>query len=405
MNSGIFELSGLLMNTSDISEAANFVSDQLRDSKSISAKAGKAIATYPVYFSNTFGDYDTMVKVTKFLEIQFAIFTLIDMGLDPVLREDEDVGSRLTLLGTEELAKKIEDGVDFDVDFNLNKNTSLSITNNPRIGTEKLIESMNFPNTKDNIDNMFSKYFSLENDDIKIDTNNRKTMDNLEKKMAKGHPTIITFTYKQGPDVGKSLTFSMVIKANAHIISSDDMRSIFTSFVENDFKFFNFIRMSSGEISFFKDYIFHLKSINKDTEIYKRLGKYPFYRQLMERKQLKGLKLLINSITVILNLKRRNPAGIILPKFTFITNEDEIEFGFKKRLKLLKKTKNIIHFINKMMLLCIGTYDNTIEKYSFFFNGLRESFNISENELDSIGNNNNSTKDMQQALLNLTSKM
>ena len=57
----------------------------LNNTKSITERARKSIFVYPVLFSSGMSDLETDFDVSKFLELQYGIFTMLTVGLNPAV--------------------------------------------------------------------------------------------------------------------------------------------------------------------------------------------------------------------------------------------------------------------------------------------------------------------------------
>jgi len=74
----------------------------LNNTKSITERARKSIFVYPVLFSSGMSDLDVDFKVSKFLELQYGIFTLLTVGLNPAVTNGT-IGDYLNSISAEDV--------------------------------------------------------------------------------------------------------------------------------------------------------------------------------------------------------------------------------------------------------------------------------------------------------------
>jgi len=148
--------------------------------------------------------------------------------------------------------------------------------------------------------------------------------------------------------------FIVGIKCILHPIKSNDMISNMVSACRNDNKVFNFLRWTSGEISFFKDFLFNVKEIKKDVTDYKA-GASPWWITLKRRKSLATMK-----DSMFIGKK-------ILPNATIVISAEEVEFikteyGFDLFNPIFFKK-----IINTYFLLGFVVVDSSSEIAHFLF--------------------------------------
>lgn len=108
------------------------------------------------------------------------------------------------------------------------------------------------------------------------------------------------------------LDFIIGVKCTMHPIRSEEMISNMVSACKNNNKAFNFLRWTTGEISFFKDFLFNIKEV-KDDVVNRSKGASPWWITLKRRKSLAKLKDSVFS-------KNR-----ILPNATIVLSIEEVE--------------------------------------------------------------------------------
>ena len=116
----------------------------------------------------------------------------------------------------------------------------------------------------------------------------------------------------QNDDMGV-VDFIVGIKCILHPVKSNDMVTNVVNACRNDNKVFNFLRWTTGEISFFRDFLLNVKEIKTDVTNYKT-GSSPWWLALKRRKSLANLK-----DTAFIGKK-------ILPNATIVISAEEVEF-------------------------------------------------------------------------------
>ena len=117
---------------------------------------------------------------------------------------------------------------------------------------------------------------------------------------------------KDDEDMGV-VDFIVGIKCILHPIKSNDMITNVVNACRNNDTVFNFLRWTTGEISFFKDFLLNVKEIKSDVTSYKT-GSSPWWLTLKRRKSLARLK----DTTFI--------GKQLLPNATIVISAEEVEF-------------------------------------------------------------------------------
>jgi len=122
----------------------------------------------------------------------------------------------------------------------------------------------------------------------------------------------IRLVNKNDEDMGV-VDFIVGIKCIMHPIKSNDMITNMVNACRNDNRVFNFLRWTTGEISFFKDFLLNVNEIKTDVTNYKT-GSSPWWLALKRRKSLSRLK-----DTAVIGKQ-------ILPNATIVISAEEVEF-------------------------------------------------------------------------------
>lgn len=193
--------------------------------------------------------------------------------------------------------------------------------------------------------------------------NQNMLRDNDVKKANELIPTTLHVRIKLLSSDGAAsgfLDFMVGIKAMMHPINTNEMVSNLVGACQNNDKVFNFIRWTTGEISFFKDFLFNIQELKTDI-VNRSMGASPWWIALKRRKSMAKIKDALFS------------KNKMLPNATIVTSIDEVEkikaeYGFD----LMNK-----HFVEKIMstyfLLGFVVVDNSSQIAHFLFDG-QESF-------------------------------
>ena len=122
--------------------------------------------------------------------------------------------------------------------------------------------------------------------------------DAMIKKLSDAAPTMIELKLKlKGYE--SDFKIPIALKANPHFLRSDELAALFDSAIEDKRLLTRIVKLTSGEISFFKDFLFNIDRIKRDQKLYESFGQHPWYQQFMARKEknrAKRLGLILSSL-------------------------------------------------------------------------------------------------------------
>lgn len=204
--------------------------------------------------------------------------------------------------------------------------------------------------------------------------------DNDVKKSNELVPTIlrlkVILANKNG-DMQQSYEFTLGVKAHLHPVDSDEMVKNMVSACRNNNKVFDFIRWTTGEISFFKDFLFSIDEM-KDDVVSKSKGASPWWSLLKRRKALAKIK------------KRAMLGNRLLPNATIVISAEEVEFikseyGYDLMDKRLVNKIMDTYFLLGFVILDPSTeiayimFDGNIDFQTITFDGLNRENSNSRN--------------------------
>lgn len=213
-----------------------------------------------------------------------------------------------------------------------------------------------------------------------------KLADNDVKKCNELVPTTLSVTLQQikGDNIGGNITFVLGIKGIMHPVNSDEMVSNLLDGYKDGNKFFNFLRWTSGEISFLKDLVFNIDGIKEDV-IKKHSKGSHWWTTLKKNKTLARIK----------NLHGNNR---ILPNATIVCSMEEV-MEIKDTYNVdLMDPRHMKRIMDRYFLLGFVIVDESQELCYFIFDGERDYQALSFKGLERDNNNKNDFKDIYKMI-------
>jgi hypothetical protein len=152
------------------------------------------------------------------------------------------------------------------------------------------------------------------------------------------------------------MDFIIGIKSTMHPIPSDEMVSNVLNAVQSKSRFFNTVRWTSGEISFFKDFLFNIKEI-KDDVANRSSGSSPWWIALKRRRALakiKGALMIPNQI---------------LPNASIVVSMEEVDFIKSNYGYDLMNSSFVDKIMKEYFLIGFVIVDNSTQIAHFLFDG------------------------------------
>lgn len=442
---------GSLVELSKISEQAGVDEDAdaaakrlLGKVESIASMAKKSIMEYPVIVSYQLADSkDTVFKIVKTLELYYAQFTMMSAGLNPVV-QGRSVGAHLGRFAGEDLKafateniggiilKDVYDISDIknsiNIPVNVSSNGKMELGYNITKASTEDLQKMEFLWNEliknetvykfveskakkglearddilsepglDQIDSVDGR------DSVKISSVgavDKITQEQFKKFLGAAHPTMVNITLYIG-ESNKSVTISLAVKAMPHFVGKEELDALFTAVFENQKKHFRWLQLKSGEISFFKDYILNMDRIAKDKKLYASLGRHPWYRRLLERKNKSIFQAILSILPVVKNFIIDKKT---LPTCTLLVSATEMAYSNLSFHYMLKNGKHIKKIMDELMLLSLIVYDREAELIYFIFNGFTNPLIYRPEDLSS-GKSSDSDSDYVKLMNQMLTKL
>ena len=216
-----------------------------------------------------------------------------------------------------------------------------------------------------------------------------KLSDNDVKKSNELVPTTLSLTMqiKDGKSFGGVSNFVIGVKGLLHPVNSNDMISNLLDGYKSGNKFFNFIRWTTGEISFLKDLIFNIDEIKDDVVNKYSKEKSHWWTTLKRRKTLAKAKAAFSG-------GRKN----ILPNASIVCSMEEVmEIKDVYGVDLMD-IKHVKKLMDRYFLLGFAIVDDSQELCYFIFDGENNYQAISYKGLEKENNSKNDFKDIYKMI-------
>lgn len=216
-----------------------------------------------------------------------------------------------------------------------------------------------------------------------------KLSDNDAKKANELVPTMMTISLnvKEDGNFGGTINFMLGVKSILHPLNSDEMINNLVAGCKNSNKFFNFIRWTSGETSFLKDFILNISEIK--TDVYnKSAGSSHWWTTLKRRKTWAKNK---HRLMVLAGGGKR-----ILPNATIVVTMEEVEYIKSNYGFDLMDLSMVDKIMKEYFLLSFVVVDSSLEVAHFLFDGQMNFESVSFKGLEKENNNKNDFKEVMK---------
>lgn len=397
-------------------------------SRSLSKKASEGTVQFPVIISSAM-DIETAQNISKALERNYATFVQIVFSMDPTLSPADgtsasdyilkfhqnmdtkfgdrfDIANRVldsaTLVENDNyvILSGVYEGATAKIVAN-NKEQLIDlldhvrhdILNNKYVPKLETMYNFNNPELNHKYNSMrfepvaeakspISKKFAsrpVVSSEIKMPEYAKDLLtDNDVKKANELVATTLHIRIKlldKDGSTASAIDFIIGVKAIMHVVRSDDMVENMVSVCKNDDAVFNFLRWTTGEISFFKDLVFNINAVKSDV-VRASHGASPWWIALKRRKSLAKV-----TDANIFSKKR------ILPNATIVISEDEVEmikseFGYD-----LHNTIFVNRIMSSYFLLGFVIVDSSAQIAHFMFDGQDDFQSVTFSALEKANTN------------------
>lgn len=181
------------------------------------------------------------------------------------------------------------------------------------------------------------------------------------------------------------LDFVVGIKATMHPVSSDEIVTNLLRGLRGDNKFFNFIRWTSGEISFLKDFLFNIKDI-KDDVLDRSAGSSPYWIALKRRRKL--AKITNNFLS----------SNQLMPNTSIVISQEEADFIRTQYGFDLSNPSVIDKLMRHYFLLAFVIVDSSAQISHFMFDGQTSYQSVSFSGLEKENSSKSDIRDVMKII-------
>lgn len=215
---------------------------------------------------------------------------------------------------------------------------------------------------------------------ILMDNDIRKTNDLVPTLL---HIRVLATDQSGKTDVAKYIDFVVGIKATIHPVNSQEMIDNIVDACNNHDGFFKFIKWTTGEISFFKDFLLNMGESQKDV-IDRSKGSSGFWIALKRRRVLAKAKA---------NMFMKNR---ILPNASIVISQSEVDYIKSVHGFDLMNSDLITKIMDKFFLLSFIIVDDALEIVHIKYDGQISYQTLSFNGLEK--ENSNSARNFKDIL-------
>ena len=266
-------------------------------------------------------------------------------------------------------------------------------------------EGVDYTKAKADYDAAFDKYSNIvKQSKISMATANARDNADILRKLQDVGPTIVTITLYLTDGAGgqRAIQLPLAIKSSLQFVDSIDLMTVLSRTNTNNRKLDRFIKVTSGQMGFFKDWLASLSEINEDVEREKALGKVPIFRRLLDAKNRYRIKSIAETRPRLAKfIAGKNQKD--LPMCTIICTVAELEEAYNQKWTYIYRTRKIIdEIIDTYMLLGFGIVDTTSDYIYLFYAGESEPQIIAMDKLGNGSGNDNTNKSLAEAIANTT---
>ena len=266
-------------------------------------------------------------------------------------------------------------------------------------------EGVDYTKAKADYDAAFDKYSNImKQTKISMAMANARDNADILRKLQDVGPTIVTITLYLTDGAGgqRAIQLPLAIKSTLQFVDSVDLMTVLSRTNTNNRKLDRFIKVTSGQMGFFKDWLASLSEINEDIDREKALGKVPIFRRLLDAKNRYRIKSIAETRPRLAKfIAGKNQKD--LPMCTIICTVAELEEAYNQKWTYIYRTRKIIdEIIDTYMLLGFGVVDTTSDYIYLFYAGESEPQIIAMDKLGNNGGSDNTNKSLAEAIANTT---
>lgn len=411
------EIFEVIKDVKDLKKEDLFTNFKKEKYSSISKKSMEGILQFPVLVSKSL-DIDTVQKVTKALERNYASFVQVTLTMNPFLNIEKDniedylksfhqnsteldsfksllnISNEGYVLQTNDGEHKVLltgivcEGTTNKISL-MNKEMLQTIYESLRtdILNDKFIPRKLHMLKNDNLNSYYNKIVTESDKEKTINMNlpNEILKNNDAKKANELVPTTMhvrLVLQNSNHEVQGSLDFIIGIKATMHPIPSNEMVTNLLNAIRNKGTVFNFVRWTTGEISFFKDFLFNINEMKEDIVNRSENKMSSWWITLKRRKSLSKIRNFLGG------------KGRLLPNATIVISMEEAEYIRSRFGYDLMDESLVRKIMDTYFLLGFVVVDNSSQIVHFLFDGISNYQSVTFSGLETGTRKDNELKEI-----------
>lgn len=357
---------------------------------SISSKASKNIARFPVVMtvpndtaSDSFSGSRTnvLLGLTKFIECECARFLITAAGLSPIIDiKTQTIGEKLeSLTGYGYTLESVDETTATDIN---NYNESVegdgqeeynSVANDEPLETQG-VEAVVKPTmiTEDDVPLAEDEY---DYDKRYVDqTNYRFGKPEIDFGKSKNEPSVVNirFTFSNG-GAFKDHTIPIIVKASPYFVEPDEMKQFIHEITSGKNFLTTFFRLTSGDMKFWKDFIFDYENMKRYRESRDKLGRWPIAKKLKDDSFYKRILAMFKVTGLMKKFLSGNTST--MPMASIVCSKHELSDAVTRKWRdVLRNPKPIYTLMDKLSILSFSVVDYDAEMTYTYFSGIKEPY-------------------------------
>ncbi len=386
--------------------------------KTLAEKAREGILMYPMLLSESIRELGILPSICKYQELQYALFTMVVAGFNPIaMRGITRVGDYINMtLAAESVSPEVmKDADNPDVKYAIESPKKVDVDRATQLVTDSMA-AYDFGDERDDM-SLEATFSSAAPRRVvtaapgatpgqfsnPISSPAKQSGDKMEKSVYKSRDAIDQIEAKKGPTIvnlrvviqDREVVVPIIVKVVPHLLESTEIKSLFEVSLQDKNWLQRWIKLTTGEISFFKDFVLQMDLAKKNAELYKKLGRHPWIKNLEHRKMLS-----------LINDKFMSDVAHteIMPTATIVATKDEISEATKLSPQFILSHPELIYkVVDKLFLMALIVYDPDMEIFSIYYAGYTKPILYTLSEIHKA--DSDPSRDLIKIISNLSSKV
>jgi len=386
---------------------------------SIAKKAKNSIFQFPFVISNNITDMETIVHIVKSNEIEYANFILLTMGLNPMLRAEDNAQITRSLSNIHTNDPRL-DITGESAMIEPEKRSLQDIMSGKKVATEAgdIIPAVpagtgsagsQYGNVRDhqaNTQNVMQAAAITKTGMAVNKTLTQVDMQKISESIFQKYSTmynmtIININFIVGTEKSQSIAIPLGIRGVPHLVPSDEARYLVESMLQTKKPLARFIQWKSGEIKFWRDFVLQLDILKKDVDMMNKIKTSSSWLYVL--KQRKAVDVANRIKNALSSGSKAGDLKPVLPNCTLILTVEDVDLIEKSTGSNILMNVNIAKkIIDDAMLLTLVVVDTSSNVVHTLYSG-ETKYRI--DPLSSLKGANKKDGDKVDVLLNLMKKL